>query len=245
MNYYERHLGDYAKDAGHLTQAEHGAYTLLLDRYYATDQPIPQDQVHRITRARSPAEKAAADNVVSEFFRLVDGTYRNCRADEEITKARTKINAARANGKSGGRPKKNPEETQQQPSGLLLGSETITQPKALQTPDTRQRPSEAIASGGGPPIQPDSQDVVFALGVPLLTAAGVKESNARSFLAMQCKAHGARLVADALEACAATKPIQPISWIQDHLKPKSQTGKHSGFESKNYREGITEDGLIA
>ncbi len=30
MNYYERHLGDYAKDTAHLTMIEHGAYTLLL-----------------------------------------------------------------------------------------------------------------------------------------------------------------------------------------------------------------------
>ena len=44
MNYYERHLGDYAKDAGHLSMLEHGAYSLLLDRYYTTEQPIPADQ---------------------------------------------------------------------------------------------------------------------------------------------------------------------------------------------------------
>ena len=36
MNYYERHLGDYARDTGHLSMLEHGAYSLLLDRYYAT-----------------------------------------------------------------------------------------------------------------------------------------------------------------------------------------------------------------
>ena len=31
MNYYERHLGDYARDAGHLSMLEHGAYALLLN----------------------------------------------------------------------------------------------------------------------------------------------------------------------------------------------------------------------
>ena len=44
VNYYERHLGDYARDTAHLTMVEHGAYTLLLDRYYATESPIPADQ---------------------------------------------------------------------------------------------------------------------------------------------------------------------------------------------------------
>src|SRR5574340_208016 len=40
MNFYKRHLGDYAKHAGHLSMLEHGAYTLLLDRYYTTERPI-------------------------------------------------------------------------------------------------------------------------------------------------------------------------------------------------------------
>ena len=30
MNYYERHLGDYARDTAHLSMMEHGAYGLLL-----------------------------------------------------------------------------------------------------------------------------------------------------------------------------------------------------------------------
>ena len=62
MNYYERHLGDYAKDTGHLSMLEHGAYTLLLDRYYSTEEGIPADQVHRIARARTKEEKDAVDN---------------------------------------------------------------------------------------------------------------------------------------------------------------------------------------
>ena len=51
MNYYERHLGDYSKDTAHLTMIEHGAYGLLLDRYYGTEAGIPADQVHRIARS--------------------------------------------------------------------------------------------------------------------------------------------------------------------------------------------------
>lgn len=61
MNYYERHLGDYSKDTAHLTMIEHGAYGLLLDRYYGTEAGIPADQVHRIARARTKEEKQAVD----------------------------------------------------------------------------------------------------------------------------------------------------------------------------------------
>lgn len=137
MNYYERHLGDYAKDTGHLTMLEHGAYGLLLDRYYSTEQGIPADQAHRVTRARSKEEKAAVDAVLSEFFKLHDGLWVHNRADREIEKAQAKINAAQTNGKKGGRPRKNPGGTQEKPTGFSLGSENGTQTKAHQTPDTK------------------------------------------------------------------------------------------------------------
>lgn len=84
MNYYERHLGDYAKDTAHLTMLEHGAYTLLLDRYYATEAPIPADQAHRLARARSPEEREAVDAVLEEFFELRDGQWHHSRCDEVI-----------------------------------------------------------------------------------------------------------------------------------------------------------------
>lgn len=136
MNYYERHLGDYAKDTAHLTMLEHGAYSLLLDRYYSTEQGIPNDQAHRVARARTREEKQAVDSVLGEFFTLVDGVWINRRCDEEITKAQTKIKAAKENGKRGGRPKSNPAQTQNKPSGFSVGSENETQKKAHQTPDT-------------------------------------------------------------------------------------------------------------
>jgi uncharacterized protein YdaU (DUF1376 family) len=136
MNYYERHLGDYARDTAHLSIMEHGAYTLLLDRVYATEQGIAKDQVYRLARARSKEEREAVDAVLAEFFVLNDGFWNNGRAVREIERAQAKINAARKNGKTGGRPKANPAVTQQEPTGFPLGSISETQIKALQTPDS-------------------------------------------------------------------------------------------------------------
>lgn len=86
MLYYERHLGDYARDTGHLSLLEHGVYGVLLDRYYSTEEPIPADQVYRIARARTKDEQAAVDSVLREFFTLADGVWRSARCDEEIAK---------------------------------------------------------------------------------------------------------------------------------------------------------------
>ena len=104
MNYYERHLGDYARDTAHLSVLEHGVYTLLLDRYYATEQPIPAEQAHRVARARAKDERAAVDAVLGEFFKLVDGAWRNARADAEIARYRDKRETARRSANARWKP---------------------------------------------------------------------------------------------------------------------------------------------
>lgn len=147
MNYYERHLGDYARDTAHLSLLEHGVYTLLLDRYYATESGIPADQAHRLARARSRDERAAVDAVLEEFFALVDGVWTNRRVEEEIAKAATRIEAARSNGRRGGRPRKNPVGYEEKPNGFSLGSKSETQQKAHQTPDTRHQKDQKQERG--------------------------------------------------------------------------------------------------
>lgn len=153
MNYYEHHLGDYAKDTGHLSMIEHGAYRLLLDRYYSTEEGIPAAQAHRLARARSNEECQAVDVVLEEFFELVDGVWINHRAEEEIAGARKRIGAAQENGKKGGRPKKHSSgyenETQKKPSGFPLGYENETQQKAHQTPDTNHQTPVVLNNDSG------------------------------------------------------------------------------------------------
>ena len=155
MNYYERHLGDYAKDTAHLTMIEHGAYGLLLDRYYATEKPIPSDQAHRLARARSKEERQAVDDVLAEFFVLVDGAWVNHRAEIEIAKKESKTKAAQENGRNGGRPKKitlgSENETQQKPTGLFVGSENETQQKAHQSPVTSHQSPDLNTKSSSPP----------------------------------------------------------------------------------------------
>jgi uncharacterized protein YdaU (DUF1376 family) len=107
LNFYKRHLGDYAKDAGHLSMLEHGAYTLLLDRYYTVERHIEtREDAYRFCRARSREEKAAVDAVLREFF-VTDGeSFLNRRAEEEIAKAEHQRTVNQEIGKRGGRPKK-------------------------------------------------------------------------------------------------------------------------------------------
>lgn len=128
MNYYEHHLGDYAKDAGHLSMLEHGAYRCMLDLCYATEKPLPLDRekLNRLVRANSDEEKQAVSLVLVEFFDETPEGWMHKRVREEIKKASARIKAARTNGKKGGRPKTQ-RDTQRDAIGLAKQNPDLTQ----------------------------------------------------------------------------------------------------------------------
>lgn len=167
MNYYERHLGDYARDTSHLSMLEHGAFTLLLDRYYSSEQPIPAAQAHRLARARTKEEQKAVDAVLDEFFKLIGDAWVNTRVEAEIAKKESKTKAARENGRNGGRPRKThvayENITQEKPTGFPLGYENTTQEKAHQSPDTSNQTPVTKEEGeprkrSAHPVMPDGVD---------------------------------------------------------------------------------------
>lgn len=86
--WYPFYVGDYARKTAHLSLLEHGAYRLLLDHYYATRHPLPNDpaKLYRICRARSPSERKAVLSVVAEFFTETESLMRNEKCDSEIDK---------------------------------------------------------------------------------------------------------------------------------------------------------------
>lgn len=87
-HWWPRYQDDYSKKTAHLTLAEHGAYAVLLDYYYATENPLDAnaDVLHRICRAFDDKEQAAVHSVLRQFFVLVGGKYHNNRADAELAK---------------------------------------------------------------------------------------------------------------------------------------------------------------
>lgn len=158
VNYFELYPGDYLRDTGELSLAQHGAYLLLMASYYSTEDGLPADRMglFRITRAMTKVEQADTMFVAERFFTLgEDGRLHSTRIDEDIQKAHARIDAARANGSKGGRPRKpkeNPEETQQKPSGFQSGFDPHnpdeTQKKAHQTPCTNNSVGSTEASTG-------------------------------------------------------------------------------------------------
>lgn len=89
MIFYQRHLGDYAAEAGYLSALEHGVYTLLLDWYHKNERAIPQELVYPISKAISRAEKKAATKVINTFFKWhPEQGWRHEGAEAAIAKMR-------------------------------------------------------------------------------------------------------------------------------------------------------------
>jgi uncharacterized protein YdaU (DUF1376 family) len=133
VNFYKRFIGDIQAKTGNLSLAEFGAYDRLLDHYYSTEQPIPADadECYRICRAMSKEERKAVDKVIARFFERTDKGYVQSKAEEQIAAALPLIQAARENGKKGGRPKK--PKTQTEPAGFSKETQSEPSSKASQS----------------------------------------------------------------------------------------------------------------
>jgi len=180
MNYYKRHIGDYMKDASHLSLLEHGVYMRLLDVYYTRESAIPVDQAARLISARSKDEKEALAVVVGEFFTIEAGFYKQTRCDFEISSMQQKAETNREVGKRGGRPKK---VTAMVPEYADYGNPEITQMVSEINPDvtlaTNHKPvtnnQTHTAGVDQPPGEPDGSVCVLVCNA--MRDAGIGDTN--------------------------------------------------------------------
>lgn len=159
MNYYRRFPGDYQRDTGHLSLAEHGAYSVLLDHYYSRESPLPAEMtaLHRLCRAMTKIEQDAVTSVADAYFPVNgDGKRHNHRADDEIKQTESRRQTASDSGKKGGRPKNESEDESKNKANPLANQKPQqSREKALQTPDSRlqDQTPEQECSAAQPPTR--------------------------------------------------------------------------------------------
>ena len=157
MNFYKRFVADIQVKTGHLTPAEFGIYDRLLDHYYATEVLLPPlDRCYAVARAMTKADKDAVARVLAEFFtEETGGLYSQRRADKVLAEALPKIEAARTNGKNGGRPRKpivaktetqwvlknNPEASKTETQSAV--SEKASQSQSISSPSSKKQRGDA------------------------------------------------------------------------------------------------------
>lgn len=165
MNYYKRHLGDYAKNTRTLNTYEHGVYNLVLDLYYTDEGPVSSDDAYAICQARTADEIASVDKVLRKFFVRDGDSWRHERADEEIANYQEKASKNKAIGSLGGKQK-----AKRKPSKSASGSvsempsetvsETLEDPLANGNPShkplaiSQEEASASADSSSAPPPTP-------------------------------------------------------------------------------------------
>jgi uncharacterized protein YdaU (DUF1376 family) len=149
VNYYERHLGDYARDTGHLSLIEHGVYTLLLDAYYSREKPLPAEMKEccKLARAASKPERDAVAYVLREFFTESADGFRQARADAEIERFKEKQRKAAASAnarwnKSDGNANASPDAMRTHSEGNALQSPVTSN----QSKSAKRTPRKSVKS---------------------------------------------------------------------------------------------------
>lgn len=205
MNYYKRHLGDYAKDTKTLSIYEHGVYTVLLDEYYTTESPLSADDVEALCRPSNAKERASVNKVLVKYFKREGDFWRHSYADRVIAEASEKSEKAAASAsKRWGKNMRSHSE------GNANASETHSEGNASHKPLANSH--EIEASRQAPDIR--SEPTPAARACLLMRKAGCVQTNPShpDLLAAIAEGVDPQALADtAAEGIAAGKP-KPFAW---------------------------------
>ena len=129
MHYYKFEIAIWHLHTSHLSLIEEAIYWRLINYYYDTETPIPQETQSVIRRLRLTDYVEFVPAILQEFFVLQDDGWHQKHCDVKILEFHSKAEINKSNGNKGGRPKKNPQETHSVNSGNP--NETLIKNKEL------------------------------------------------------------------------------------------------------------------
>lgn len=223
MNYYPFHIGDYVSATRHLSWCEDAAFRRLLDTYYTTEKPLPEDlrAVCRLVLATTEEQREAVRIVLEEFFELTECGWINHRADVEIAAMRKKQQDQR--DKANKRWKK--------PSTEPGSASAVPQHKES---DAAASNSDANAMPPTPTPTPKEQEKpkdrrVAALTTGQLQADGLSEETADEWLAHR-KRKGSPLTPRAWASLKAE--VSKAGWTLEDAVQKALGRGWTGIEAE-------------
>lgn len=132
------YIGDYLKDTGHLTAAEHGGYLLLLMHAWTHNGVLENDDFSLRATARLDSRdwKRSRDRLLAFFFLTKEG-YRHKRIEQELAVSRAKSAQRSVAGKASAEQR----QRQREGNGRSTGVQRELNGKVNETPTAAQRQS--------------------------------------------------------------------------------------------------------
>lgn len=209
MNYYPFHIGDFRSGTVNMSRQSRWIYRDLLDVYYDTEKPLNNDfeALCDSIGVESEDERRIVERLLRFKFVKCDEGYRNEVCDRAIAEYQLKAETAKANGKRGGRPRKQ-SGGDEKPSGFLSGSDP--QPTGDPAETGLKTNQEPITNNQ---ITPSNEGVARTLQGEACMAmkaagmAGVNPSNPKLTALLEAGITVPELVAAAADAVAKGKPF--------------------------------------
>jgi uncharacterized protein YdaU (DUF1376 family) len=151
------YVADYRADTTRLNTEQHGAYLLILIDYWRNGPPPDDDRVLSQITGLTLARWKSHRPVIQGFFKIVDGVWRQKRADKEMTKAAGLQETLSKRGKKGAEARWNKDDTgnatsmqQALPSAMpstMPSTMLADAPSPSPTPSTKSKALFANANG--------------------------------------------------------------------------------------------------
>lgn len=231
-------IDDYLADTRHLTTLEHGAYLLMIMRYWQKGG-LPEDErlVARIA-GLSEAEWAQSRDVLASFF---DAGWQHKRIDAELMKAAEIISKRKSAASRMHANRKGDAHAEQVHSTC---SDTRVPPK----PSTNI--SDTDVSGAEAPLPhayTDNRHELWGEGKPILLSLGIPERQCGQLIGRWLKATGDDCagVLDAIQRAREARPHEPIPWITRALPTKANRNDRNHDNRPNRRPSGTDQAISA
>ncbi len=254
MNFYPFHIGDYVSHTRHLSLMEDLAYRRLIDQYYLQEQPLPEaiEKCAKLVLMRDHQEEVRA--VLEEFFELTESGWISSRCDKEIVGMRKRQEIARekANKRWSG-AKAEPQQSSGNAAASKADAAAPNGDAAAVLPTPTPLPT---------PISPSENKTPAALAVQDLVSDGLTAETAAEWLAhrKRVKAPMTPRAWDGIkkQAVLAGIPLEDAvlislrngwrgfeaGWVKGRVPFARQPSSHADFATKNYSEGINDDGTF-
>lgn len=170
---------------------EHGAYTLLLDHYYATQKPISDSLCERIAHATSSAEKKAVRSVLDQFFTKLNGLWFSTKCEEIIAESFSKSQKASDAAKAMWEAKEAMRTHSERIANAMLA--TSHKPITTNKQDQKTAPKGDLLDGIDPEIAADFKALRLKIRAPITATAmkGIQREADKANISLQ----------DALRVC--------------------------------------------